>query len=130
MSEPIIDQFMTESPYTIGRDQPLSVAGALMAEHAIRHLPVLYRGRLVGVLSQRDVAVVSGLPRVDAAKISVSEAMSEDVFTVGRRSTLRKVAAQMAEHKYGCAVVLEKERVVGVFTTVDALEALADLLEP
>jgi acetoin utilization protein AcuB len=48
---------------------------------------------------------------------------------VGPRTSLAKVAATMAEHKYGSAVVMEKNRVVGMFTTVDALRALAETLD-
>ena len=50
-------------------------------------------------------------------------------FTVGPRSALRTVTAEMAEHKYGCAIIVEKDEVVGVFTTVDACRALSTLLE-
>jgi acetoin utilization protein AcuB len=48
---------------------------------------------------------------------------------VAPRAALDEVVSEMAQHKYGCAVVLDNGKVVGVFTTVDALRAFADLLE-
>jgi acetoin utilization protein AcuB len=65
---------------------------------------------------------------VNPEEVEVNEAMTPTAYTVSPRSSLSKVASEMAEHKYGSAVVLEKDRVVGVFTTVDALRALFSLL--
>lgn len=128
MSEATIERYMTPSPHTIGQDQPLVVAHEMMRQHQIRHLPVLHGGKLVGMLSQRDLHFIETLRDVDPEEVRVEEAMSADTFAVGPRTTLRKVAAEMAEHRYGSAVVLDKERVVGIFTTVDGMQALADLL--
>lgn len=128
MSEPSIEKFMTPAPYTIGQEQPLSVAHEMMRTHGIRHLPVLHGGKLVGILSQRDLHFIETLKDVDPEKIRVSEAMSMDAFAVGPRKPLRQVAIVMAEHRYGAAVVMEKERVVGIFTTVNGMHALADMI--
>jgi acetoin utilization protein AcuB len=129
MSEPTIDQFMTKGPHTIGQGQTLAAAHRMMREHSIRHLPVLEGGKLVGIVSQRDLHFLETLADVDAEEVEVSEAMSQDAFAIGPGSTVRKVAAEMADHKYGCAVVIDKGHVVGVFTTVDALKALSQLLD-
>jgi acetoin utilization protein AcuB len=74
---------MTPSPHTIGIEQPLSVAAEPMRAHQIRHLPVLHGGKLVGILSERDVQLVSGVPSVDPAAIKVEDAMS-DIVARGR----------------------------------------------
>lgn len=129
MPEPTVEKFMTVSPHTIGRDQPLSSAHRIMREHRIRHLPVLHGGKLVGILSQRDLHFLETLANVDQETVMVSEAMSPETYTVGPRATLRKVAAEMANHRYGSAVVVDKDRVVGILTTVDALRALSLILE-
>jgi acetoin utilization protein AcuB len=120
---------MTKSPCTIGRDQRLAMAHRLMREHGIRHLPVLKAGQLVGILSQRDLHFIETLQDVDPEQVTVSEAMTPEAFTIGPRASVRKVAAQMADHKYGCAVVMDHADIVGIFTTVDALRALSELLE-
>jgi acetoin utilization protein AcuB len=129
MTNPVIERFMTRGPHTIGRSQTMATAHRLMNEHGIRHLPVLEAGALVGVVSQRDLHLIETLKDVDPAEVAVEEAMSPEVFSVGPRASVRKTAAEMADRKLGCAVVMEKERVVGIFTTIDALRALVTLLE-
>lgn len=122
-----IRHYMTPAPQTIGAEQMLTVAIELMREHKIRHLPVLRGGRLVGILSERDVALISGLPAVDPAIVPVEDAMSEDVYTVSGDTPLDEVAATMAANKWGSALVVDRRNhLVGVFTTIDALHALAD----
>ena len=129
MSEPTVEQFMTHSPHTIGHHQKMSSAHQIMRAFGVRHLPVLDSGKLVGIVSQRDLLLMETLKDVDPETVEVSEAMSPDAYAIGPRSSVRKVAAEMAEHKYGCAVIMDKDRVIGVFTTVDALRALSGLLE-
>ncbi|HEX4460230.1 MAG TPA: CBS domain-containing protein [Polyangia bacterium] len=122
-----VKHYMTPAPYTIGVDQPLNVASEVMRGHHVRHLPVLRGGRLAGILSQRDVALICSLPKVDPADVQVEDAMSEELYTVSPETPLEEVAATMAAHKYGAAVIVDgHERLLGVFTTVDALLALAD----
>lgn len=125
-----VKRFMTRSPHTIGQDQPLTAAHRIMRDFDIRHLPVLEGGRLVGVLSQRDLYLIESLKDVDAEHVSVSEAMSTEVFAVSPAATLRNVVSEMAIHKYGSAVVVEGDKVVGVFTTTDALGVFAGVLDP
>ena len=67
------------------------------------------------------------LAPTDEAEVKVEEAMSQETFSVRPESSVEEVALEMAEHKYGCAVVIDGEKVVGVFTTTDALRALAEL---
>ncbi len=99
-----------------------------MRRHGIRHLPVLSDGKLTGVVSDRDLHLIETLSDVDPKKILVEEAMSRDVFVVSSEAPLDEVALTMAEKKYGCAVVMDREEVIGVFTVIDALVALARAL--
>jgi len=130
MSKPIpqIAKYMTTTPHTVGVDQPLTVAHRLMREHRFRHLPVLQGGRLVGLVSERDLALIETLKDVDPAAVTVEDAMTPAPYTVAPTAPLDEVVATMAEHRYGSAVVVDHGHVVGVFTTVDALAAFADLL--
>jgi acetoin utilization protein AcuB len=126
----IIQRYMTRSPHTIGQEQTLEVAHNVMRQHGVRHLPVLEGGKLVGLLSQRDLHLVETLRDVNPATTTVDEAMTTDVYITGPDATLDEVASQMAEHKYGSAVIVERGKVVGMFTTVDALSVLATLAKP
>jgi acetoin utilization protein AcuB len=130
MTKPIprIARYMSTTPHTIGREQTLAVAHKLMREHKVRHLPVLEGGKLVGVISDRDLSLIETLRDVDATKVTVEEAMTQAPYTVSPDASLDEVVATMAEHRYGSAIVIDNANVVGVFTTVDALTALAELL--
>ena len=130
MSKPIptIQKYMTTSPHSIGVEQTLAKAQAMMREHSIRHLPVLHGGKLMGILTERDIALVEALAGVDPAVVKVEDAMATVVYSVSPELPLDEVLTTMAEHKYGSAVVMQNEKVVGIFTTVDVCRAFAELL--
>ena len=103
----VVRQYMTASPETIAADLTLAQARDRMFQLQARHLPVVDNGELVGILSDRDLLL--------------AEALEGD---------LHAVAAEMAEHRYGSAVVVDPEHpghVLGLFTTTDALTALATI---
>jgi acetoin utilization protein AcuB len=91
-------------------------------------MPVLHGGKLVGVVSQRDLHLVESLGEVDPENIAVEEAMSQDVYAVPPKTPLKEVVTEMASRKLGSAVVVDGTQVVGIFTTIDALDALAEVL--
>ena len=121
-----IARYMTAGPHTIGREQSLNAAKQLMHKNHVRHLPVLHAGKLVGVVSEREVDLITALP--GSTQLSVEDAMVPDVYTIGEDAPLETVAAEMARLKIGSAIVLKDGGVVGVFTAVDGLRALADVL--
>lgn len=123
-----IQRYMSASPHSIGSEQTLTAAHELMRENQVRHLPVLHGGKLVGLVSQRDLHLVETLAGVNPDEVRVEDAMSADPFVVSPDADLAEVARHMAEHKLGSAVVMQGNKVVGVFTTVDALRALGDAL--
>jgi acetoin utilization protein AcuB len=127
-SIPQIKKYMTTEVQTIGDEQPMSVAHSMMRQQHIRHLPVLHDGKLIGVVSDRDLRLIETLQDVDPTKVAVSEAMTTDTYVVGPDAGLDEVVTRMAANKYGSAVVTDHGHVVGIFTTVDACNALADLL--
>ncbi|MET0795270.1 MAG: CBS domain-containing protein [Polyangiaceae bacterium] len=128
-SIPSVQKYMTTSPHTIGEDQPMALAHRMMREHHIRHLPVLRGAKIVGLVSDRDLNMVETLRDVDPRKVLVSEAMSQDPYLVSPEAGLDEVVATMAKQKYGSAVVTQHDKVVGIFTTVDACRAFSDLLQ-
>lgn len=129
MDEPTVEHYMTPSPFTIGQDEPLSAAHELMRSHSIRHLPVLDAGALVGLVSLGDLHLLETLDGVDPGEATVREAMSDDPYSVAPGAPLRQVAGEMAARKISSAVVVDDERVVGIFTAVDGLRGLSLLLE-
>jgi len=130
MSKPIpsVQRYMTTAPHSVGTDQTIAHAQGVMRELHIRHLPVLSGGRLVGMITERDIALIATLKDVDAKKLTVEEAMSSEVYAVSPEAPLDEVAKEMGAKKYGSAVVVSNEKVVGIVTTVDLANALHALL--
>lgn len=120
---------MTPSPHTIGADQPMSEAHRVMRAHRVRHLPVLRGGRIMGIVSAGDLHLIETLQNVDPDKVLVEEAMTPEPYCVSPDTPLEEVVQTMAEHKYGCAIVCQGNRVSGIFTTVDACAAFAEYLK-
>lgn len=126
----IIDSFMTATVHTTGAKRLLADAHRLMNEHAIRHLPVMEGGKLAGMVTQRDLHLIETLKGVNPEEVTVDEAMSADVYTVELGTPLVTVVNEMLQHKLGSAVVVDSAgKVRGIFTTIDALRALGQLLE-
>lgn len=124
-----IGEVMTRSPYTIGEDIPLEQAKQVLYQNGIRHLPVLRGGKIIGVLSDRDVKLAYAVDGARAATLPASDVTQPDPYTVRDSATLQEVAAAMADRGIGSAVVTDAaERVVGIFTTVDACRVLAKIL--
>jgi CBS domain-containing protein len=123
-----IQEVMTSQPITIGRGETLATAHELMRENDVRHLPVLEHGELVGVVTQRDLYLLETIAGVDLREDRVDDAMSNDAYAVAPDAPLDEVTAEMVTQRYGCAVVIERGRVIGIFTTTDALRVLAGSL--
>lgn len=126
---PTIQKYMTAMPHTIGKDQTLANAEKMMANYKVRHLPVLEGGQLVGILSDRDVRLVESFRDVDPEKVTVAEAYSSDPYIVKPSAPLNEVCEEMASKRYGCVLIEDNHKLVGIFTWVDALRAFGELLE-
>lgn len=127
----LITDYVSKAPVGITPDTLLAEARARMFEVGVRHLPVVKEQRLVGILSERDISLAQALAPGD--DVTVERAMQPDPFTVGPHAQLHAVAAEMAEHKWGTAIVVDPDhplKLIGIFTTIDALHALADLARP
>jgi acetoin utilization protein AcuB len=116
---PTIRKHITICPHTIAEDAMLSVAQGVMRSREIRHLPVVRDGRLVGLLSDRDIAVIEALEGVDPRAVPVRIAMHTNVYTASPDAPLDEVLIEMAERKVGSCVVVLGAEVVGILTTVD-----------
>jgi acetoin utilization protein AcuB len=125
---PTVRQYMTPMPCTIGPTRSLAAARKAMLDHGIRHLPVLDGGRVVGVLSERDLFLVESVPEVNPTVVRVEEAMVASPYVVPPDATVAEVVDTMIDLKIGSAVVAQGDQVAGVFTTIDALRALSDML--
>lgn len=124
---PLVRDYMTKMPHTIGEKVPLLTAMAMMSEFQIRHLPVLSSGKLVGILTDRDVKLATSFE--NASGMKVEDVMVFDPYAVKEETPLGDAALAMAKHKYGCAIVESAPgKVSGIFTASDGLQVLGELL--
>ncbi|HKO89546.1 MAG TPA: CBS domain-containing protein [Polyangiaceae bacterium] len=123
-----IQKYMTRAQYFAAPDESVITAYERMLEHDVRHLPVLRAEQLVGVLFKSDLKLVEALSREVLRPVQVQSVMVTEYYTVGPDEALDVAAREMSKRKWGSALVLDQGKVVGVFTTTDALRALSDSL--
>lgn len=133
----LVGQRMTPNPVTVSPDATLSEARALMDQHRIRHLPVVNREALVGMLTEANIRQASlpaarGIqgPETEAflTLIRVRDVMSRDVVTIGPAAGIGEASTLLVSRKVGGLPVVEDGRLVGILTVIDALEALVGLV--
>jgi acetoin utilization protein AcuB len=117
---------MSTDLMTVTPQEDARRAWELMRDRKIRHLPVMENGRLVGVLSDRDLRGVLLSPGLAGA--AVSELMSERPITITPDAAVEDAASVLVARKIGCLPVVEGERLVGIVTETDLLAVLVELL--
>jgi acetoin utilization protein AcuB len=129
MMMPSVSRYMTRQVWTVAKTASLADAHQIMREHEIRHLPVVDRGELVGVVSRGDLHLLETLSDAPLAGVKVEEAMTARPFVVTGDAPLDEVVEIMGSHRYGSAIVMGHDGVEGIFTTVDACRALVEVLQ-
>jgi CBS domain-containing protein len=129
-----VQDIMTRNPHTLEADDVLDLADDLMTMARIRHIPILERGKLIGIVSQRDLffsALVQALgleqrEQKDLMKtIRAREIMIRPVLTISSGASVKEAARLMADNKIGCLPVVEDEKFVGIVTETDILHHVA-----
>ena len=119
-----IADLMTPQPWTVQLDDSLAVARQMIAEREIDHLPVLDGGKVVGMVSERDLALAQG--RLG----TVSEVMAP-VHRVAADTPLDEVLDAMTTHRWDAIAITGDGgdgTVEGIFTASDAVRVLRDLV--
>ena len=126
----LIQEVMTSMPHCVEADAKLLMARSLMTRYKVRHLPVTEMGKLFGVISDRDIELALSIAQhvIDESEVSVREVCSSPAYAVHRGEKLDNVAIQMWEHRIGSALVVDEEKIVGIFTASDACRCLGELI--
>jgi acetoin utilization protein AcuB len=133
----LVTNWMSKNVITINEDDSMQEAMKLMKQHSIRMLPVLKDGRLVGVLTDRDLkrASASDATTLDVhemlyliTKIKVKSIMSKNPIAVAPDLTVEETAEILLNNKIsGAPVVDEKGKIVGTITQTDLFRVLISL---
>ena len=106
--------------------QDIKLARTWMDELGVRHLPVREAGKIVGILSERDLNLAMGATAKSGHHFKVEDVMVTEVFSVSSDRPLGAVAKDMVARRVGSVLVLNKdETIAGIFTDTDALKVLA-----
>jgi acetoin utilization protein AcuB len=111
----LVGKRMTKNPVTVGPDDALAVADASMKAGNFRRLPVVDKGKLVGILSQYDLKNY----RDSLASVLVKTAMTADPVTVSPSATLEHATSFLSKHKIGALPVVDKGKLVGIIVASD-----------
>jgi CBS domain-containing protein len=125
-----VRDIMTRDVATLDLNDELSLADDIMKLGRIRHVPVVDEGRLVGIMSQRDLfkaSLASAMGFGEKAKrefmktVAVKEVMLDEVITISPEASIEEAGRVMLEKKIGCLPVIEEGGLVGLVTETDIL---------
>lgn len=126
----VVREIMMGSPVTLKPDETLDLANDVISLGRIRHIPIIEDGRLVGVLSERDMmgaatTTIFGLKRKSKSallkSVLIKDVMKKKVVTVKPDTPIKDAAHLMKEKKIGCVPVVNEGSLVGLVTTTDIL---------
>jgi CBS domain-containing protein len=122
-----VGEHMTPVVHSVGDDQTLAEASLRMRDLDVRHLVVMRGSRLVGIVSERDIAILKARSTAYLDELKVADAMTRDPYHVPSTTPLSEVARSMGVHRYGAVVIVDDGEVKGIFSTTDGMLALARL---
>ena len=121
----LVRDWMTHDPVSVGPTTPLIEVYRIFKEYEIRHLPVVERGHIVGIITDHDLGRAILHAAADGAPRTVSDAMSHPVRFVHAGDRIEDAALLMHNHKLGgLPVVDDTGNLVGILTIQDLLEIL------
>lgn len=132
-----VRDYMSLGPQTLEVNQTLLDAVLLLRSGGLRHIPILEEGRLVGILTDRDVSRVAPtlllpLPQQEYNRLFettlVGKVMTRNPISITPEAPLEEAVELLYNNRVGCLPVLENGRLIGIITRADILRALHDLI--
>jgi acetoin utilization protein AcuB len=133
----LVEHVMTRDPVTVAPNDSIRVAIERMRDHHCRRVPVLEKGMLVGIVTDRDLRRATNSPLVLRERwydefmldhIPVRACMTEKPITVTPHSLIVDAAKIMRDRKIGGLPVVDDEHLVGIITETDMLNYLITIL--
>jgi len=129
-----VRDIMPETMVTISESDTLSTVEDIMTLGRVRHMPVVHGGKLVGVVSERDLlrASLSNLSEFGADQrraflhgVEIGRVMSTPPIVIHPDASVEEAARVMAERKIGCLPVVDRDELLGLITETDVLRYFA-----
>ena len=129
-----VNDLMTIIPYTVTPATPLRHVIELMKAEGCRQLPVLENGKLVGIITDRDMRLVMNSPIVLHGrwqdeelldKVTAESCMTPNPMTVTPETPAYRAAGMLSIYKFGALPVVDEDTLVGIITVTDFLDCFA-----
>ncbi len=133
----LVGERMSRPVISITKDMPIHDALALFKKEHIRRAPVIKDGKLVGIVSERDLLNASPSPVTSLSvwemnylisKVTVKQVMSKKVKTIDVTTPIEEAARIMADSKIGGLPVMRSGKVVGMITETDLFKIFLELM--
>jgi len=128
---PIVGAVMTSFPYFVDSNDPAGRLEKMMDDRGIRHLPVQEKGKLVGIVSERDLhhRLPRKAPPEEKARLRARDIMVTNPYVVGFNAPLNEVVSQMAMRHIGSVIVTRKGKLAGILSAMDVCRIFAEYLD-
>ena len=132
-----VGNYMTPEPVTVDENDSMGEALVIMRRHQIRHLPVVNGNNLVGIVTDRDLrraspSLLSGIEEDKYKEVldstQVSKIMTREPFTVRLDTDVKEAVRLLVDKKISSLPVVNGSELVGIFTEVDALRILLEVM--
>jgi acetoin utilization protein AcuB len=133
----LVGERMSHPVISISPDMPIVDALNMMKRERIRRTPVVKDGRLIGIVSDKDLLNASPSPATSLSvwelnyllsKIAVQDVMTKEVRTVTEDTPIEQAARIMSDNKIGGLPVMRGERVVGIITETDLFKIFLEIM--
>jgi acetoin utilization protein AcuB len=132
----LVMDYMKRSLITASNETSVAEALKILKINKIRQLPVVSEGKLIGLVTEKQLLAVSPSPATSLGtfevkffmdKILVSDVMVRFPLTVTPDTTIEEAALYLREHKIGSVPVVEEDKLVGIITVTDIFDAMTRL---
>ncbi|NWG15188.1 MAG: CBS domain-containing protein [Chloroflexi bacterium] len=133
-----VADIMTSNPITVERQTPLAEVIGLMKGRACRQIPVVDKGRVIGIITDRDVRLAMNSPFVLHERrqdqellhsVTAEACMTRDPMTIEASASAEQAAQLLRTYKFGGLPVVSEGRLVGIITVSDILGNYLELLK-
>lgn len=133
----LVGERMSHPIISVAPDTPISTALNMMRQENVRRTPVIKNGKLVGIVSDKDLLNASPSPATSLSiwemnyllsKITVADVMTKDVLTITVDTPMEQAARIMADNKIGGLPVLKNDKLVGIITETDLFKIFLEVM--